>query len=401
MSLKDRKIVLGISGCIAAYKACFLVRLLRKAGAEVKVVLTRSGSQFVTKTTLETLSGNPVALEMFSEDRFLATHHISYAEWADLILLAPATGNLIGKIAGGIADDLLTTIVMAKQSDVMIAPAMNTEMYNNPIVQANIKKLRDLGYLVIDPGSGELACETEGVGRLAEPEEIMAHLRPYFARSGELAGRKVVITAGPTIERIDPVRFISNFSSGKMGYALAEAAGERGAKVTLVSGPTALPTPFGANLVKVESATDMHREVKKAFRGAHILIMCAAVADFKPDKFSDKKLGHPVPKTLKLDANPDILADIGNHKKKSQITVGFALEVGAGEKNALRKLKEKNLDLIVMNDPTVKGAEFGGDSNLATIFDRNGGAEQLELMSKKDLADLILDRLLRLKGGSK
>jgi phosphopantothenoylcysteine decarboxylase/phosphopantothenate--cysteine ligase len=214
MSLQNRNILLGISGCIAAYKACFLIRLLVKEGADVKVVLTRSGAEFVTKTTLETLSGNPVGLEMFPEDRFVATHHISHAEWADLILLAPATGNLIGKIASGVADDLLTTIVMARQSPVMIAPAMNTEMYLNPIVQGNLEKLKNLGYEFVDPGSGELACETAGVGRLAEPENILAAVKAHF-HSGPLAGKRVVVTAGPTVERLDPVRFLSNFSSGK------------------------------------------------------------------------------------------------------------------------------------------------------------------------------------------
>lgn len=400
MSLENKKILLGISGCIAAYKACYLVRLLKKAGADVQVVLTRSASWFVTKTTLETLSNNPVALEMFSEEKFFATHHISCAEWADLILLAPATGNLIGKIANGIADDLLTTIVMAKQSDVMIAPAMNTEMYLNPIVQENISKLRKLGYLFIEPGSGELACETVGVGRLAEPEDIFDVVKLHFSRSGSLAGKRIVVSAGPTVERIDPVRFVSNFSSGKMGYEIATAAAERGANVTLVSGPTALRPPVGVKLISVESAPQMQTEVKKAFKSCHALIMAAAVADFRPTKISRKKISHPTPKSVELRANPDILAEIGKIKKKSQVTVGFALEVGEGKKNALAKLKAKNLDFIVMNDPTKPGAEFGGDSNIATIFDRKGTEQILEQMSKRELAGVILDDVeAKLKGG--
>lgn len=393
MSLEKKRILLGISGCIAAYKTCFLVRLLKKAGVDVRVVLTRAGTEFVTKTTLETLSNNPVAVEMFSEDRFLSTHHISYAEWTDLILLAPATGNLIGKIANGIADDLLTTIVMARQSDVMIAPAMNPQMYQNPIVQANIAKLRKLGYLFVDPGVGEMACESSGVGRLAEPEEIFDRVRLHFARSGSLKGNHVVVTAGPTVERIDPVRYISNFSSGKMGYAIAEAAVSRGAQVTLISGPTALKPPIGVDLVQVESASQMHAQVRKAFKAASVLIMAAAVADFRPAKTAKKKISHPAPKTVPLSANPDILADIGKGKKKTQLTVGFALEVGSGKSNALAKLKAKDLDLIVMNDPTRKGAEFGGDYNIATLFDCTGAEEKLSRLTKRELADIILDRV--------
>ncbi|MFH2056097.1 MAG: bifunctional phosphopantothenoylcysteine decarboxylase/phosphopantothenate--cysteine ligase CoaBC [bacterium] len=392
MSLSNRKILLGISGCIAAYKACFLIRLLVKAGAEVKVVLTKSGAEFVTKTTLETLSGNPVGLEMFPQERFVSTHHISYAEWADLILLAPATGNLIGKIANGIADDLLTTIVMARQSPVMVAPAMNTEMYLNPLVQANIEKLKQLGFSFVAPGSGELACETEGIGRLAEPEQIFAAVESHF-HSGPLAGKRVVVTAGPTIERLDPVRYISNFSSGKMGYALATEAAAQGAEVVLVSGPTALATPRGVTRVDIESAEDLLQAVKREFRKSDILIMAAAVADFRPATTSSRKIGKPAPKQIKLAANPDILAEVCKSKRKSQFAIGFALEVGGSGKNALAKLKSKHLDLIVMNDPTVKGAEFGGDDNIATIFDTAGNVVELPRLSKQQLAAVILDRV--------
>lgn len=393
MSLKNHKILLGISGGIAAYKSCLLIRLLVKAGAEVKVVLTKAGAQFVTKTTLETLSGNPVACEMFPPAQFVGTHHISYAEWADLIVLAPATANLIGKIANGIADDLLTTLVMAKQSAVMIAPAMNTEMYNNPIVQENIAKLKERGYLFLAPASGELACGSEGVGRLAEPEEIFTTIERYFQKSASLAGKRVVVTAGPTRERIDPVRYISNFSSGKMGYALATEAVDRGAEVVLISGLTALVAPAGVRLIPIESAAQLQKKVKSEFARADILIMAAAVADFRPAETAKRKLGDPVPAQIKLKPNPDILAEVGRSKKKSQVTVGFALEVGASKANALRKLKEKNLDLIVMNDPTVKGAEFGGDYNIATIFTGDGGEWQLARMTKRELAAVILDKI--------
>ncbi len=397
MPLSGKKILLGITGCIAAYKACYLVRYLKKAGAEVKVVLTQSATKFVTTTTLETLSDNPVAVEMFPSDRFVATHHISYAEWADLIVIAPATGNVIGKIANGIADDLLTTIVMARQSDVMIATAMNTEMFINPIVQENITKLQKLGYLFIMPESGELACHTVGVGRLEEPEDIFQRIVTYFEKSKTLNGKRVIVTAGPTVERIDPVRFISNFSSGKMGYALAQEAAQRGANVTLISGPTSLAAPLGVKRIDIESAQDLLEAVKAEYAKADILIMAAAVADYRPAKYSKKKLSHPTPENIELAANADILAEIGKLKKKSQINVGFALEVDSNADNARKKLKAKNLDMIIMNNPTTPGIEFGGDFNIATIITPGGKTTALEKMSKKQLASKILDKIEALR----
>lgn len=397
MPLKGKKILLGITGCIAAYKACYLVRFLRKAGAEVKVVLTASATKFVTVTTLETLSDNPVAVEMFPDDRYVATHHISYAEWADLIVVAPATGNFLGKVANGIADDLLTTIVMAKQSDVMIATAMNTEMFNNPIVQENIAKLQTLGYLFVMPESGELACHTVGVGRLEEPEDIFKRIVEYFGRKQSLAGKKVIVTAGPTIERIDPVRFISNFSSGKMGYALAAEAAARGAPVTLISGPTTLPTPANVKRLDIESAQQLHDTLRQRFAGCDILIMAAAVADFRPAKVAKTKISHPTPEVIDLAANPDILAALGKQKKPKQITVGFALEVDSSKANAVKKLKSKNLDFIVLNNPTKPGIEFGSDFNEATILLRNGKELVLERMSKSQLAAKILDQIEKLR----
>ncbi len=397
MPLKGKKILLGITGCIAAYKACYLVRFLRKAGAEVKVVLTASATKFVTVTTLETLSDNPVAVEMFPDDRYVATHHISYAEWADLIVIAPATGNLLGKVANGIADDLLTTIVMAKQSEVMIATAMNTEMFNNPIVQENIAKLQKLGYLFVMPESGELACHTVGVGRLEEPENIYQRIVEYFGRKQSLAGKKVIVTAGPTIERIDPVRFISNFSSGKMGYALAAEAAARGAQVMLISGPTTLPTPADVTRLDIESAQQLHDTLRKRFTGCDILIMAAAVADFRPAKVAKTKISHPTPEAIDLAANPDILAALGKQKKPKQITVGFALEVDSNKANAVKKLKSKNLDFIVLNNPTKPGIEFGSDFNEATILQRSGKELVLERMSKSQLAAKILDQIEKLR----
>ncbi len=398
MSLQGKKILLGITGCIAAYKACYLVRYLKKAGAEVKVVLTESATRFVTVTTLETLSDNPVASEMFPADRFVSTHHISYAEWADLILIAPATGNFIGKVANGIADDLLTTIVMARQSDVMIATAMNTEMFNNPIVQENIAKLQRLGYLFIMPESGELACKTVGVGRLEEPENIHQRVAEYFASSQSLAGRRVLVTAGPTVERIDPVRYISNFSSGKMGYALASEAARRGASVTLISGPTGLTVPTGVLRVDIESAAQLQKELSKRFAKCDILIMAAAVADYRPSKYSKEKLSHPTPEAIALAPNPDILAAVGKSKRADQITVGFALEVDSSQAKAEAKLKAKKLDMIVLNNPTLPGSEFGGDFNQATLIRKSGKPTVLERMTKAKLAGVIVDEIEKMKG---
>lgn len=396
MSVAGKKILLGITGCIAAYKSCYLIRLLKKAGAEVKVVLTRSGAEFVTKTTLETLSDNPVATEMFPQGRFSSTHHISYAEWADLIVIAPATGNFLGKVAGGIADDLLTTVVMAKQSDVMIATAMNTEMFCNPIVQENIEKLQLLGYQFIMPESGELACKTVGVGRLAEPEVIFERLNAYFATGKSLNDKRVVVTAGPTIERLDPVRYISNFSSGKMGYAIASEAAHRGAEVLLVSGPTSLAAPAGVKRIDVESAEQMLTAVREHFERADAAIFCAAVADFQPAEYSKEKIPHPALKSVALKANPDIAAELGKAKTASQITVGFALETDSNQKRANEKLKAKHLDFIVMNNPTLPGIEFGSESNAATLIFADGHVEDQAKMSKRQLAGIILDRITEL-----
>jgi phosphopantothenoylcysteine decarboxylase / phosphopantothenate---cysteine ligase len=391
MRLKDKKILLGISGCIAAYKACFLVRLLKKEGADVKVVLTHSATEFVTKTSLETLSNNPVALEMFPKERFASTHHISYAEWADLILLAPATGNLIGKIANGIADDLLTTIVMAKRCPVMIAPAMNTEMYLNPLVQKNMTTLSELGYAFVAPGSGELACETVGVGRLEEPENILTRVIAHFQKNQALRGHRIVVTAGPTREKIDPVRFISNYSSGRMGYAIAAEAVTRGAEVVLISGPTSLSTPAGVRRIDVESADELQKQVTKNAMKKDILIMTAAVADYRPAKVSKAKIPHGTLEQIELKPNPDILREIGKSKARPRLVVGFALEVGSSKENALGKLKEKNLDMIVMNDPTEPGIGFGGDFNRATIFSAKGKPIQTGVIRKTELAGIILD----------
>jgi phosphopantothenoylcysteine decarboxylase/phosphopantothenate--cysteine ligase len=311
-------------------------------------------------------------------------------------VVAPATGNFIGKVAAGIADDLLTTIVMAKQSDVIIATAMNTEMFCNPIVQRNIEKLALLGYHFVMPESGELACKTVGVGRLAEPEDICERIEQYFSTSKSLAGKKLVVTAGPTIERLDPVRYISNFSSGKMGYAIAAEAAARGAETVLISGPTALGVPAGVTRFNVEAAEQMLTVVTEHFDNADATILCAAVADFRPAHYSNEKIPHTAPGSIPLKANPDIAAEIGKMKRSGQITVGFALETDSDQKRAEEKLRSKNLDFIVMNNPTVAGVEFGSDDNIATLIFADGKIERFDRLSKRKLAGILIDRIFEL-----
>ncbi len=395
MRLSNRKILLGVTGCIAAYKAAFLVRLLKKEGADVRVVMTESAQKFITRLTMETLSDNPVSDKMFPETGFYATHHISMAEWADLILVAPATGNIIGKIASGIADDLLSTVVMAAQSPVIIAPAMNTQMYTSPVVQDNIKKLRGLGFEFIEPEVGEMACNTFGVGRLPEPEQILEHIVNHFKQNSDLAGLNVLVSAGPTVEHIDAVRTISNPSSGKMGYALAERAAARGANVTLVSGPVSLTPPAGIEVVQVKSGQEMYESLKEHFADTDILFMVAAVSDYVPKETVD----HKIKKTdqdldLKLKPQVDILMELSKQKSK-QVMVGFSMETDNDIENAQGKLKKKNLDMIVLNNLHEAGSGFGTDTNKVTIIDRLGNKESLPLMSKIELAGKIIDQALK------
>jgi len=394
--LKGRKIILGVTGGIAAYKAAELVRELVKAQAEVHVVMTRNAQAFITPLTFQTLSGNPVTTELFNLIAESEIGHIALADRAEVLVIAPATANIIGKIAAGIADDMLTTIVMATQAPVLLAPAMNVHMWENPICQENIQSLRSRGYHFIDPEAGELACGYEGIGRLAEIPVIVEEIRALLSPK-DFSGEKILVTAGPTEESIDPVRFLSNRSSGKMGFALARAARRRGAEVTLISGPTALPVPPQMRSIAVRSAAQMREAVFNHLESASILIMAAAVSDYRPKQKAPEKIKKSKLETvLELELNPDILAEAGK-KKNSRILVGFAAETENLLQSTREKLEKKNLDLIVANDVTLPGAGFKADTNIVKIMDRSGKVEELPLMTKEDLADRILDRIALLK----
>lgn len=393
--LKGKNIVLGISGGIAAYKAAELTRLFIKQEANVRVIMTQNAAEFITPLTLQVLSGHPVLNDMFRQDVY-DINHIALADYADVLVIAPATANVIGKIAGGIADDLLSTVVMAVRTPVLICPAMNTNMYDNPIVQANIRKLSAMGYHMVDPGYGELACKAQGAGRLAELDEIVEAVETVMTEK-DLAGEKILVTAGPTREPFDPVRFITNYSSGKMGYALAVMARRRGAEVTLISGPSVLPVPTGVTYVPVSSAREMRDAVLGHFKASTVIIKAAAVADYRPLLQAENKIKKTTgPLLIQLERNPDIIAEIGR-KKGRRIIVGFAMETEDLLKNALAKLKAKGMDLIVANDLRESGAGFQNDTNVVKILDRDGGVEALPLMDKHEAADRILDRVKRLR----
>jgi phosphopantothenoylcysteine decarboxylase/phosphopantothenate--cysteine ligase len=388
--LKDKKIVLGITGGIAAYKAVELLRLLTKAGADVHVIMTRAAQEFIAPLTFQTLSANPVHTELFNLIAEREIGHISLADRADLFVIAPATANVIGKIAAGIADDMLTTTVMATKAPVLIAPAMNVNMYTNPIYRDNEERLRSYGYLFVPPEKGALACGWEGEGKLAAPESIFeAAVAAISPKS--LSGQTIMITAGPTREEIDPVRFISNHSSGKMGYALAKAAQRRGARVILVSGPVSLPAPFGVELVRVESARDMQTAVMGQVGQCTVIIKAAAVADYHPVERSGEKIKKQAPElSLQLVKTPDILAGLGALEKRP-LLVGFAAETRNLEEFAAKKLKEKNADILVANDVSQPDAGFNVDTNRARLLFRNGRVLEYPLMSKDALAGIILD----------
>ncbi len=391
-----KTVVLGVAGGIACYKAVELVRLLVRDGFDVQVIMTRAAMEFVTPLTFQALSGRPVATEIFSLTQESEIGHINLADQADLFAIAPATANVIGKIAAGIADDLLTTVVMATQAPVLIAPSMNVHMYENPILQENIKRLKRLRYHFMEPVEGYLACGYEGKGRLPEPHDILEEIHRLLKKK-DLAGERLLITAGPNHEPLDPVRFISNRSSGKMGYALARMGVRRGAEVTLISGPTSLAPPAKVHLIPVKTAAEMRQAILKEFPKATAVVMAAAVADYCPEKFVAKKIKRgKKPIQIRLKPNPDILKEIGL-KKNGQILIGFAAETDALEANAKRKLRDKKLDLIVANDVTQAGSGFEADTNMAMIVDRNGGVHPLPLMSKDELADRIYDYLLTLK----
>jgi phosphopantothenoylcysteine decarboxylase/phosphopantothenate--cysteine ligase len=394
--LKGKKIILGIAGGISAYKAAEVCRRLKKIGAEVQVVMTQAGTKFITPLTMETLSENEVVTEMFPQHRMVGTRHINLAHWADLVLVAPATYNLIGKISSGMAGDILTTVISSTKAPVLLAPAMNVNMYENPICQQNIEKLKNLGYRFIEPGVGDLACGTVGRGRMAEPEEIQNEVIKILVEKKDLTGKSILVTASRTEEPIDAVRFLSNRSSGKMGYAIAEEAFRRGAKVTLISGPSNLIPSSGINLVKVRTAQEMYKAAQKSFGKSDALIMASAVSDFTPQKVSSGKIKkEDTELNLKLKLTPDILKGMGKRKAKKAL-VGFAIETEDEVKNAKLKLKDKNLDLIVVNNPNLQGAGFEVDTNIVTLIDKKGKIEKLPLMSKKELAEKIIDRVVKL-----
>jgi len=393
---QQRMVVLGVTGGIACYKAVELVRLLVKNGFKVRVIMTRGAMEFVTPLTFQTLSGNPVATETFSLTQESEIGHINLADSADLFVIAPATANVIGKLASGIADDLLTTVLMATQAPVLLAPAMNIHMYENVIVQENLRKLRRVGYRIMDPAEGYLACGYEGKGRLPDPEKISDEIERLL-RKKDLAGENFLITAGPSREPLDPVRYISNRSSGKMGYALARAALRRGATVALVSGPTALEPPSGARLIEVNTAAEMREAVLKEYPHSSAVIMAAAVADYHAVAPSGQKIKRGVGDLeLRLIPNPDILKELGQNKDGKWL-VGFAAETENLTANAQKKLREKNLDIVIANNVAEEGSGFDGDTNVGTIIDRTGAVRSLPLMSKDDLADCIYDHYLALK----
>ena len=390
--LTNKKIILGICGGIAVYKAVELLRLLTKAGAEVHVIMTSAAQEFVTPLTFQTLSSNPVHTELFNLIAEREIGHISLADQADLFIIVPATANVIGKIAAGIADDLLTTTVMATKAPVLFAPAMNVNMFTNPIYRENEQKLRRLGYLFVDPIRGTLACGWEGEGKLAAPETIFEGASAALTEK-DLRNRTIMITAGPTREEIDPVRYISNHSSGKMGYALARAASRRGANVFLISGPTTLAEPCGVQFVNVTSADDMHREVMARVDECDVIIKAAAVADYRPLVRSATKIKKKADSaTIELVRNRDILAELGGIEHR-QFLVGFAAETDALAENAEKKLREKNLDMIVANDVSQVDAGFNVDTNRALLLFRDGSSIDCGLMSKDQLAGAILDHV--------
>ena len=391
--LKGKHIVLGITGSIAAYKACTLIRLLIKAGAEVQVVITPAGKEFITPLTLSTLTGKPVVSEFFDRRDGSWHSHVDLGQWADLMLVAPASASTIAKMAHGVADNMLITTYLSMKAPVMLAPAMDLDMYAHPATQANLDILRGYGNIVIEAASGELASHLVGKGRMEEPETILRHVIHKLATTNELAGRRILITAGPTYERLDPVRYIGNFSTGKMGLALAEACALRGAEVQLVAGPVQLAT-FHPNIhrTNVESAQQMYEAATQLFPTCEAAILCAAVADYTPEHVADEKIKRKGPISLALEPTHDIAAALGRMKTASQRLVGFALETQNEMGNAREKLTRKNLDLIVLNTLRDEGAGFGHDTNKVTILTPNG-QQAFPLKSKAEVAHDIISSL--------
>lgn len=394
---KSKTVVLGVSGGIAAYKSLDIISKLKKKGIDVHVIMTQAATEFVSELSFQSLSQNPVIVDMFKEPKSWEIQHISLAEKADLFVVAPATANIIGKIANGIADDMLSTTILATKAPILIAPAMNTNMFDNIIVQKNISSLKEMGYVFVEPDEGRLACGVTGKGKLADTDKIVDYIEMMLHEQKDLKGKKVLVTAGPTREDIDPVRFISNRSTGKMGYSIARAARNRGAEVTLVSGPTNLKQPEGIRFISVYSAEEMYCSVKEHFDDADILIKSAAVGDYKPKTKSEIKVKKSdSDMKIELTRNKDILFELGK-VKKSQIVVGFAAETNELLKNAKAKIDKKNLDFIVANDVTMEKSGFGTDTNTVNIIKKNGEIISLPNMLKEEVAHKILDVILEIK----
>ena len=398
MELKDQRIILGVTGSVAIHKSVDLVSQLVRYGASVHVVMTENATRLVQPLQFQVISRNPVLLDLFNARSDWQPAHIDLADRADLFAIVPVTANAIGKMANGIADDVLSTVAISVHCPVLLAPAMEEHMYQNPFVQANIQKLRDHGVEFVEPASGHLASGREGIGRLNTVEVILDRIIQLLSVTKDLAHKKVVVTAGPTREYLDPVRFISNRSSGKMGYAIAEAAHRRGAEVFLISGPTAVHPPTGINCHYVETAMEMHDAICEVFDRVDIVVMTAAVADYCPQTVSPLKIKKkPNQLTIQLEKTPDIAQELGR-RKAHQILIGFAAETDHLLNHARQKLIDKNLDLIVANDILEEGAGFEGDTNVVTLLNRDGTHEELSLLPKREIADIILDRVATIDG---
>ena len=393
--LKGKTVVLGVTGSIAAYKIANLASALVKLHADVNVIMTKNATNFITPITFETLTGNKCLIDTFDRNFQFNVEHVALAKRADIFMVAPASANVIGKIAHGIADDMLTTTIMASKCPKLISPAMNTNMFENPILQDNLKILEKYGYEIINPASGYLACGDTGAGKMPEPETLLKYILRTIAREKDMGGKKVLITAGPTQEKIDPVRYITNHSTGKMGYALAENAMRRGAEVTLVTGPTAIEPPMFVNVVPVISAEDMAGEVIARAPEQDIIIKAAAVADYRPVNPADEKIKKKDDEesVITLERTQDILKYLGEHKRAEQFICGFSMETENMLENSRAKLTKKNVDMIVANNLKVKGAGFGTDTNVVTIITTDG-CKELDIMSKVEVANAILDEIM-------
>lgn len=392
--LKGKTVVLGVTGSIAAYKIAYLASALVKLHADVNVIMTQNATNFINPITFETLTSNKCLVDTFDRNFQYNVEHVALAKRADIFMVAPASANVIGKMANGIADDMLTTTILAAKCPKLVSPAMNTNMYTNQIVQDNLEKLKHYGFEIIDPANGYLACGDTGAGKMPEPETLLQYILREIAYEKDLAGKRVLITAGPTQEKIDPVRYITNHSTGKMGYALAECCMRRGAEVTLVSGPVAIQPPMFVDVVPVISAEDMAREVKTRADSQDIIIKAAAVADYRPVNPADEKIKKKDgDSSIELERTEDILKYLGEHRKKGQFICGFSMETEHMVENSTAKLDKKNVDMIVANNLKVRGAGFGTDTNIVTLITK-AGAKELPIMSKSEVADAIMDEIL-------